>query len=123
MKSIFKKIKTYLQIVPDIAKYQFFSKIILAMILFVLKQISMLLIYSTGRVAISSGDLAILYKTWQGPLLVIIALGILFLYTAVDINSQIILAGHYLEGKQLKTFQIIKEGIIEDHISIQPKHM
>ncbi|MBQ6478689.1 MAG: glycerophosphoryl diester phosphodiesterase membrane domain-containing protein [Erysipelotrichaceae bacterium] len=101
----------YIQTVPDILKYQFFSKTILALLLSVLKQISMFLIRSTGRVAISSGDFAILYKTWQGPFLIVLALGSLFLYVAFDLNTQIIYASRTLEGKEIRMKEIFREGL------------
>ena len=107
-----KRLLPYLQAVPDIFRYQFFSKTLLALLLFVLKQIGMLLIRSTGRVAVSSGDLAILYKNWQGPLLIVIALGSLFLYVAFDLNTQIIYASRELEGKQIRMREIFLEGLL-----------
>ena len=101
----------YIQIVPDTFRYQFFSKVLLAILLAVLKQISMLLIRSTGRVAISSGDLSILYKTWQGPLLIVVAIGALFLYIAFDLNTQIIFASKVLEEKEIRMLDIFKKGL------------
>lgn len=100
----------YLQATPDIMKYQLFSKALLWLLVWVIRQISTLLILTTGRVAISSGDYDLLYKTWQGPLLIIMALGTLFLYMAFDINTQIIYASKLLEGKQIKMVEIFKES-------------
>ena len=102
----------YIQIVPDTFRYQLFSKILLAVLLAILKQISMLLIRSTGRVAVSSGDLGVLYKTWQGPLLIIIAIGTLFLYVAFDLNTQIIFASKVLKEKKIRMSDIFKEGLL-----------
>ena len=101
----------YLQMIPDVLRYQFFTKALLAFLLLILKNIGMLLITSTGRVAISSGDLSILYRTWQGPLLIVIALGTLFLYVAFDLNTQIIYASKALEGKDIRMIDIFKEGL------------
>ena len=102
----------YVQIVPDTLRYQFFSKAFLTAHLAVLKPISMLLIRSTGRVAISSGDLGILYRTWQGPVLIIVAIGTLFLYVAFDLNTQIIYASRLLENKEIRMKEIFKEGLL-----------
>ncbi|MBO4358638.1 MAG: hypothetical protein J5796_02435, partial [Erysipelotrichaceae bacterium] len=82
------KMSTYVSAVPDIFGYQFLSKFTLGILIFVLNRICMALLKSTGRVAISTGDLDFLYKTWQGPLLIVIAIASLFLYTTVDINIQ-----------------------------------
>ncbi|MBQ6125412.1 MAG: glycerophosphoryl diester phosphodiesterase membrane domain-containing protein, partial [Erysipelotrichaceae bacterium] len=102
----------YVQIVPDTLRYQFFSKALLTALLAILKPISMLLIRSTGRVAVSSGDLGILYRTWQGPVLIIVAIGTLFLYVAFDLNTQIIYASRLLENRQIRMREIFKEGLL-----------
>lgn len=102
----------YVQITPDTLRYQFFTKLLLGVLLAVLKQVSMFLIRSTGRVAVSSGDLSILYKTWQGPVLIVVAIGTLFLYVAFDLNAQIIYASRLLEDKEIRMKEIFKEGLL-----------
>ncbi|MBR5754844.1 MAG: glycerophosphoryl diester phosphodiesterase membrane domain-containing protein [Erysipelotrichaceae bacterium] len=105
------KMSTYVSAVPDIFGYQFLSKFTLGILIFVLNRICMALLKSTGRVAISSGDLDFLYKTWQGPLLIVIAIASLFLYTTVDINIQIIYASKLLEGEKIKITDVFREGL------------
>lgn len=95
----------------DIIRFQIASTITISAIVAILRKIADLLIRSTGRVAISTGDLDFLYKTWQGPLLLIIGILVLFVYVAVDLNTQIIYASKLLNGKP-DLIQSIKEGFL-----------
>ncbi len=95
----------------DIIRFQIASTITISVIVTILRRIADLLIRSTGRVAISTGDFDFLYKTWQGPLLLIIGVLILFVYVAVDLNTQIIYASKLLNGKP-DLIQSIKEGFL-----------
>ena len=102
----------YLWAIPDITVYQITSGIMYFVLIYILKQAAMLLLESTGRVAISSGDFGFLFKTWQGPLLLFIALAILFFYVATDINIQIAYAGKLLKGQKISFLELIKESLI-----------
>ena len=83
----------------DITRYQIVSALILAGLSFLLRQLAMLLIRSSGRVAVSTGDFDFLFKTWQGPLLIFVGLATLFVYVAFDLNTQIIYASRLLKGE------------------------
>lgn len=100
----------YWRVMADIVNYNIVSAILFAAINFVLKQIGYFLIRSAGRVAVTTGDPEFFYKTWQGPLLVIIAIVTLFLYVAFDLNAQIIYASKLLNNKP-DLLQSIKEGL------------
>ena len=78
---------------------------------FLLRQIAMILIRSTGRVAISTGDFSFLFTTWQGPLLLFIGLSVLFVYLAFDLNSMIIFSDGILKGEP-KLFESLKQGFL-----------
>ncbi len=102
----------YIWAMPDIMAYQLISNSIFGVIYWLLRKAAMMLIKSTGHVAISSGDFAFLFKTWQGPLLLIIALTILFFHVATDINVQIAYAGRLLKGIQIKFIDLLRESFI-----------
>ena len=74
--------------------------------------ISRLLIRSTGHVAVTSGDFSFLFTTWQGILLIILAIVNLFLFVAVDLNALVILCNRFLTGKKPSVLYCIKEGFL-----------
>lgn len=74
--------------------------------------ISRLLIRSTGHVAVTSGDFSFLFTTWQGILLIILAIVNLFLFVAVDLNALVILCNRLLTGEKPSVLYCIKEGFL-----------
>lgn len=74
--------------------------------------ISRLLIRSTGHVAVTSGEFSFLFTTWQGILLIILAIVNLFLFVAVDLNALVILCNRLLTGEKPSVLYCIKEGFL-----------
>ena len=103
----------------DVLKYQAVSAGILYALSFLLRELAMLLIRSTGRVAVSTGDFDLLFKTFQGPLLIIVGLTVLFVYVAFDLNTQIIYASKLLKGEP-DLFASIKEGFLSIRSFLTP---
>ena len=101
----------YGSIVYDVAKYAIVSSIILSLVSYLLNQLSLFLLKTAGRVAISTGDFTFLFKTWQRPLLLMIGIGVLFMYVALDLNSQIIYSDQILRGRP-KLFEALKKGFL-----------
>lgn len=101
----------YVRSVYDISRFQICNGMIIWAMSFLLRQIAMILIRSTGRVAISTGDFSFLFTTWQGPLLLFIGLSILFVYLAFDLNSMIIFSDSILKGEP-KLFESLKQGFL-----------
>ena len=104
------KLRPYLQALPDIFKYQIISKPLLALLLLMLGLIFRVLLKSAGKVAVTSGDLAFLFTTWQGWLIVLLGLVTLYLYFAFDLNTMIIISRDLVAGKKAKVFKSMKEG-------------
>ncbi len=102
----------YLWAMPDITIYQIVSNVIYFVLIFAFEALAMFLIRSTGHMAISSGDFAFLFKTWQGPFLIFISLAILFFYVATDINIQIAYAGKLLKGQKISIIELLKESLL-----------
>ena len=73
----------YRQAVPSILLFQIISSLALQIWMSCFSLISRLLIRSTGHVAVTSGDFSFLFTTWQGILLIILAIVNLFLFVAV----------------------------------------
>ncbi len=101
----------YVRSVYDISRFQICNGMIIWAMSFLLRQIAMILIRSTGRVAVTSGDWKFLFTTWQGPLLLFIGLSVLFVYLAFDLNSMIIFSDGILKGEP-KLFESLKQGFL-----------
>lgn len=89
-----------LRLAPEIWKYQIVTKLLLALVLYIFRLVATRLLRSTGRVAVSSGDYAFLFRTWQGPLLLLIFLAIFFFYVSFDLNVKILYGGNVTDGVQ-----------------------
>ena len=61
--------------------------ILIALWLFLLGRLFQLLLLSTGRVAVTSGDFKFIFTSWQGILIILIGLVSLFIYVAFDMVS------------------------------------
>lgn len=60
------KLKPYWQALLDIFRYHLATKLVIGLWLYALGRIFNALLLSTGRVAVSSGDYAFLFTSWQG---------------------------------------------------------
>lgn len=108
--SVKDKIFPYYQAMLEIFIYQVVSKSVLAVLLGLLHGMAMWALKSTGRVAISSGDYMFVFGTWQGFLLIILALCTMFVYVALDLNMKIILAAKLLNKEKIYMRQILSES-------------
>ena len=104
------KVKPYFQALPYIFDYQIVTKIILGIWLFLLGEISQILLKSSGRVAITSGDWQFLFTTWQGILLLVLGLVSLFVYVAFDLNTKVIISRNIVTGKSMPLKDCMSEG-------------
>lgn len=105
------KTKPYLEALPDILRYQLFTKSFLALGLFLLGRLFRILLKSAGRVAVTSGDFLFLFRTWQGILILAVALTALFVYVALDLNAMIILSKNLLTGKKDSIWNVCLQAI------------
>ena len=102
----------YRQSVPSILLFQIISSLALQIWMSCFSLISRLLIRSTGHVAVTSGEFSFLFTTWQGILLIILAIVNLFLFVAVDLNALVILCNRLLTGEKPSVLYCIKEGFL-----------
>jgi len=107
---IIAKVKPYIQAMPDIFNYQLATKIVLAILLFLLGRIFQALLRSSGRVAVTSGDWKFLFTTWQGLLILLLGIASLFVYVAFDLNTKIVLSRNLITGQRASLEESIKEG-------------
>ena len=103
-------LKPYTQAMPDILNYQIVTKALIFIWLFLLSRLFQILLKSSGRVAVTSGDWQFLFTTWQGILILLLGIVSLFIYVAFDINSKIVMSRNLLTGKNESLENSIREG-------------
>ena len=104
------KLKPYWQALPDILTYQLISKPLIGLWIYLLGRITQVLLKSTGRVAITSGDFAFLFKTWQGYLILLVGLLSLLIYVAFDLNTKIVMGRKLVTGEKQSVWKSMDEG-------------
>ena len=111
MKERDERLRPYIEALPDIVKYQIVTKLMLGVWLFVLGRLFRLLLNSTGRVAVTSGDFTFLFTTWQGILIIVIALASLFMYVALDLNAKVILSKNLITSENVSIWKSCLEAV------------
>ena len=110
MNHIKESLKPYTQAMPDILNYQIVTKLLICIWMFLLGRLFQILLRSSGRVAVTSGDWQFLFTTWQGILILLLGIVSLFVYVAFDINSKVVLSRNLLTGRNESLESSIKEG-------------
>ena len=105
------KLAPYVQALPGILQYQVFTKILLGLWLFLMGRVFRLLLNSTGRVAVSSGDFVFLFTRWQGILIVLCAFVSLYVYVALDLNAKVLLSRELLSGERIFVWDILRRAL------------
>lgn len=90
--------------------YQLLSKALIGLLVFVLRWLFMILLKSSGRVAVTSGDFVFLFTSWQGILILLIGLAALFVYVSLDLNTQIVLSRELLIHDRVSVWKSVMEG-------------
>ncbi|MCR5373652.1 MAG: glycerophosphoryl diester phosphodiesterase membrane domain-containing protein [Solobacterium sp.] len=104
-------IKPYRQAVPDIIRYQLVSKTFMFVLLGIMKQVMSTLLRSTGRTALTSGDLRFLFVTWQGILLIVLSFLVLLVYVIFDLNTKILLCGRLINEGTVRVTETIRDSV------------
>lgn len=115
------KLRPYIQAMPDILNYQIVTKVLICIWLFLLGRLFQVLLRSSGRVAVTSGDWKFLFTTWQGLLILLLGLVSLFVYVAFDLNSKIVLSRNFITGRKASIEDSIKEGFFSVKNLINPE--
>ena len=121
MKKINAELRPYLQAMPDILNYQLVTKTLICIWLFLLGRLFQVLLRSSGRVAVTSGDWKFLFTTWQGVLILLLGLVSLFIYVAFDLNSKIVLSRNLITGQKIHLEENIKEGFYSIRKLLNPE--
>lgn len=107
-----KRLFPYWQALLDILKYQIVTKAFIGILLWLLSELFTLILARTGRVALTSGDFKFMFTNWQGWFIPIIAILVLFIYTAFDLNTKIVLSRDLLEGRDTSVWHSMKQGFL-----------
>ena len=100
------------QAVPSILLFQLIAGLFLSLWMTVYSILTTLLMKSTGRVAVTSGDFIFLFTTWQGILILLLTVLTLFLFLALEINSLIFLCKRLLTGEKPSVLLCIRDGFL-----------
>ena len=111
MKDRQKKLQPYVQALPGILQYQLFTKLVLGLWLFLMGRVFRLLLNSTGRVAVSTGDFVFLFTRWQGLLILFCSLLSLYVYVALDLNAKVLLSRELLSGERISVRDILRRPL------------
>ena len=111
MKERQEQLAPYVQALPGILQYQVLTKIVIGLWLFLMGRVYRLLLNSTGRVAVSSGDFAFLFTRWQGIMIILCAIVSLYGYVALDLNAKVILSRDLLSGDRISAWNILKRAV------------
>lgn len=101
--------------------YQLVTKGLLLASLVILRTIAGSILWVAGKPAITSSDIPFLMRTWQGWLLLAIALTGLFIYTIFDINVMILLSRNVLYSQNKKINTIVYEAFMAAKKLLRPK--
>lgn len=106
-----RRMRPYWQAIPQLLAYQVMTKVALAFGLAGLEALASWALASQGRVAVTSGDLAFLFTSSQGWLLILVGLAALYVYVAFDLNAKVALSGHIVRGEEVPLRQSMREGL------------
>ena len=104
------KLRPYLRACPHILIYQLATKAFIGVWVFLLGRLFQVLLKSSGRVALTSGDFKFLFGTWQGILILLLGLVSLFIYVAVDLNAKVALSRNLLTGQKASFTDCLRDG-------------
>lgn len=96
------KLRAYLGCIPVLLAYQAVVAVASSVLLWVVRRVCLLLVYLTGRVAVTSGDFAFLFATWEGWAVIALTLLSLVLLVSLEINGVLYLAGRLLGGEEVR---------------------
>ena len=111
MKDRQERLVPYIQALPKILQYQLLTKLLIGLWLYLMGLVFRLLLHSSGRVAVSTGDYIFLFTSWKGILIILFAAVSLYVYVALDLNAKILLSRELLTGERFSVWSVIREAL------------
>ena len=96
------------------------SYLILAGLLIILRVVAGSLLGIIDRPAFTSGDLPYLIRSWQGILVILVGLAVLFVYVAVDLNVTILCSKDILENRKIRLMDTIGRAFANLRLLLNP---
>ena len=112
MDEIKRRIRPYMRALPIIFNYQIVTKVVLGVWLFLLGRMFQILLKSSGRVAVTSGDWMFLFTTWQGILILLLGIVSLFTYVTFDLNLKVVVSRNIVTGKIMPLKDALHEAFV-----------
>ncbi|MBR2683714.1 MAG: glycerophosphoryl diester phosphodiesterase membrane domain-containing protein, partial [Atopobiaceae bacterium] len=105
-----KSIQSYWQALPPIIWVHLVMAGLLTVLGKGLKKAAAWALLSDGRVAVTTGDFQFLFTTWQGWVLMLLAIAAVYLYLAFDLCSTILAANDIIKGKRVSVITCLKKA-------------
>lgn len=105
------KLIRYFDALPKIAIYQFVSRGALWFALMGVYRLVAWLMVMSGHVSVSTGDFSWVFQTWQGWLIVLVALAALFVLSTFDLTVNVLYARQVLSDSRVRMLEILWEAI------------
>lgn len=96
--------------VPDLWMVQFVTSIVLAVLVFIFTRISNAII-GTKVAALTTANMKQIFRSWQGPVLILIGIVFVLVYVALDLFIRVIVTGRILHGEKTGIFRSIKDSV------------
>ena len=103
--------QTYARHIPQIVILQLITKSLIGVVIILLSALSNWAFASQGRVAISSGDFAFVFLCWQGWVLILATIVLLYVSFALDVNAQVAFSGYAVRGEEVSIRRLLQEGL------------
>ena len=95
---------------PEIRTFQMFTKLTIMLLTVILAKIVTKLLESTSDGLVTTANLTLLFRSWQGLLALVLGFFAVLIYIAMDLLAQITLCDNILEGRPTETFRTLKRG-------------
>lgn len=102
---------SYIRAIPFILMFQLISGSLLMLAVSVLKRVAAFALEASGRVAVTTGDFMFLFTTWQGWLLIVLALATLHLYLVVEPLGFTAYANYWSRNERTTVRQVLTDAV------------
>ncbi len=96
--------------IPEILRYQVITKFWIAILAWLLRLARGAVLWTSGRSAVSSGDIPFIMTSVQGWITIILGLALLVIYMVFDINAMVLVSERVLHNQPIRVREIVKEA-------------
>ncbi|MBR3234333.1 MAG: glycerophosphoryl diester phosphodiesterase membrane domain-containing protein [Atopobiaceae bacterium] len=110
----------YIKTIPFVIMYQLTTSFVLWGLGSILKMLAGLALISQGRVAVTTGDFMFLFTTWQGWILILLALVMLWLFVSLELIGMVTYANYWAQGKRIRVRDVLRDAFASSTKLISP---